>query len=100
MAALQVFARFVWRTSVLTFRVQCWGQDGTDVWKVVPQQEGQQVLFHYRHSIICLWSCFEAARARAVLLEGVRRQRKDGARRPLGARLLLLVSRCLHLSSL
>ena len=59
-------------------------QEQDHVWTLVPLR--QQTAVHHRHSA-CDRSCFQAARARTVLLEGVLHQQKAGARRPLGARL-------------
>ena len=64
-------------------------QEQGHVWTLV--QIRRQTALHHRHSAFDR-PCFQAARARAVLLDGVLRQQKAGARRPLGARLLLLVS--------
>ena len=64
-------------------------QEHVWTWTLVPLR--QQSAVHHRHSASDR-PCFQAARARAVLLDGVLRQQKAGARRPLGARLLLLVA--------
>ena len=64
-------------------------QEQDHVWTLVPLR--RQSAIHHRHSAFNQ-PCFQAARARAVLLEGVLHQQKAGARRPLGARFLLLVA--------
>ena len=56
-------------------------QEQEHVWTLVPLRQQSEV--HHRHSTFDR-PCFQAARARAVLLEGVLHQQKAGARRPLG----------------
>ena len=58
-------------------------QEQEHVWTLVPLR--QQSAVHHRHSASDR-PCFQAARAQGVLLDGVLRQQKAGARRPLGAR--------------
>jgi hypothetical protein len=56
-------------------------QEQEHVWTLVPLRQQGEVYHRY---CTCDRPCFQAARARAVLLEGVLRQQKAGARRPLG----------------